>query len=161
MTAEPHQPADTEEDPAPLTLYLVKRLELVIRALLDERLRELGLTTPQYTALSVLHRRSPLSSAQLARRSFVRPQSMHEMVLALEERGLIERHRDAGNRRVLLARLTQQGEELLARCQPVVAELESHLLGGMGPRRRAEFRRMLDHGYRSLAGLAHDALPIE
>jgi hypothetical protein len=71
---------------APSTLYLFKQLELVVRALLDDALRPLGLTTLQYTALTVLQRRSGLSSAQLARRSFLRPQTMNVMVQTLQER---------------------------------------------------------------------------
>ena len=57
-------------------LYLVKQVEQATRAHLDALLRPLGLTTNQYTALSVLERRDDLTSAELARRSFVRPQTM-------------------------------------------------------------------------------------
>lgn len=67
--------AGVREDPAvpdrALTLYLVKRLELAIRARMDEVLRPHGLTTLQFTALTALRDRDGLSSAQLARRSFV------------------------------------------------------------------------------------------
>src|SRR6266540_3672959 len=112
----------------PLTLYLVKRLELVIRALMDDALRPLGLTTLQYTALSVLAGRGPLSSAQLARRAFLRPQTMHEMVLTLEKRGLLARERHEGNKRILFATLTGKGRALLAECGPAVQEIECALL---------------------------------
>ncbi|HEX3788808.1 MAG TPA: MarR family transcriptional regulator [Pseudonocardiaceae bacterium] len=140
---------------APLTLYLVKQLEQVIRALLDDALRTLGLTTLQYTALSVLERRADgLSSAQLARRAFVRPQTMHEMVQALDERGLIERRHAANNQRVLLASLSVTGRDLLAQCRPVVQEVENRLLAGMSPQRRDEFRTALEYGHNTLADWA-------
>ena len=95
----PNPGADPDVDPdldpegrqGPLTIYLVKQLELAIRSFMDDALRPYGLTTFQYTALTVLQHRGRLSSAQLARRSFVRPQTMHEIVRSLEERGLIER----------------------------------------------------------------------
>lgn len=144
-------PASAE---TPLTLYLVKRLELVIRALLDDALRELGLTTLQYTALTVLQSSGPLSSAQLARRSFLRPQTMHEMVLALEKRGLIVRKVQEGNKRVLLATLTRDGADLLDRCAPAVLELESELLGDLSPGQRATFREGLQHGISTLGSLS-------
>ena len=38
----------------PRATYLVKHLELAVRAHLDQAIGELGLTTPQYAALSVL-----------------------------------------------------------------------------------------------------------
>ncbi|MDX3586209.1 MarR family winged helix-turn-helix transcriptional regulator [Streptomyces europaeiscabiei] len=107
----PEEGPDSDPDPqghqGPLTIYLVKQLELAIRSFMDDELRPYGLTAFQYTALTVLQHRGGLSSAQLARRSFVRPQTMHEMVRALEERGLIERARPPDNRRIMEARLTR------------------------------------------------------
>ncbi|MFG1648068.1 MarR family winged helix-turn-helix transcriptional regulator [Amycolatopsis sp. NPDC049252] len=150
MSTSAEQPATG----APLTLYLVKRLELAIRALLDDALRPLGLTTLQYTALTVLEASGALSSAQLARRSFLRPQTMHEMVLALEKRGLIERTPKADNKRVLLANLTAAGRALLAACAPAVGEVEQELLADLSPGRRATFREGLQHGVMALGALA-------
>lgn len=98
----------------PSLLYLVKQLELAVRARLDELVRSAGITALQYTALTVLERHDGLSAAQLARDSFVTAQSMADMVRALESRGLIRRERNAGNRRELLIRLTPEGRALLA-----------------------------------------------
>src|SRR3712207_1658525 len=74
--------------------YLVKRLEMAERARMEEVLRPLGVTLQQYTALSILERREGLSSAQLARRHFVTPQAMHQLVASMEHDGLIERRPD-------------------------------------------------------------------
>ncbi|WP_327729221.1 MarR family transcriptional regulator [Streptomyces sp. NBC_00487] len=151
--------ADADPDPeghkGPLTIYLVKQLELAIRSFMDEALRPYGLTTFQYTALTVLRHRGGLSSAQLARRSFVRPQTMHEMVRALEERGLIERAHAPGNRRIMEARLTREGEELLTACAPAVQKLEDRLLLDMPEERRSAFRQGLEDGLASLTGWHH------
>jgi DNA-binding MarR family transcriptional regulator len=49
----------------------------------------------------VLERHPDLSTAELARDSFVTAQSMADMMTALEGRGLIERHRDRADRRSL------------------------------------------------------------
>ena len=47
-----------------------------------------GLTTLQYTTLSVLGRQGrPLSNAQLARRAYMTPQAMSEVIEALESKG--------------------------------------------------------------------------
>ena len=81
-------------------MYVIKQIELATRARLDELFRPIGMTALQYTALTVLERHPGLSSAQLARNSFVTTQSMADMVTALEERGLIERHRDAADRQL-------------------------------------------------------------
>jgi DNA-binding MarR family transcriptional regulator len=83
----------------PTIMYVLKQVELAVRAQLDEIFRPIGMTALQYTALTVLERHPDLSSAQLARNSFVTAQTMADMVRALEDRGLVERHRDAADRR--------------------------------------------------------------
>ncbi|UGT41522.1 MarR family transcriptional regulator [Nocardia yamanashiensis] len=145
---------DDDHETGPSTLYLVKRLELAVRALMDDALRPLGLTTLQYTALTVLERRSGLSSAQLARRSFLRPQTMNVMVQTLEERGLIQRDRDPANRRVLVATLTERGREVLREAAPHVEGIEASLLGGMSAARGEAFRGALRHGITALTAEA-------
>jgi DNA-binding MarR family transcriptional regulator len=57
-------------------LYVIKQLELAVRADLDELVRPTSLTVSQYTALTVLERHPDMTSAQLARYSFVTSQSM-------------------------------------------------------------------------------------
>jgi hypothetical protein len=78
---------------------MVKQVELAIRSQIDEIVRPVGLTAAQYTALTVLERHDNMSSAQLARYSFVTAQSMADMITTLEARTLIERHRDNVDRR--------------------------------------------------------------
>jgi len=112
-------------------LYLIKQVELASRARLDEIVRPAGLTALQYTALTVLERHDDMSSAQLARRSFVTAQSMADMITALEGRALIERHRDRADRRRLVVSLTAEGRALLEACRPEVAALERTMLAGL------------------------------
>src|SRR4051795_12541920 len=100
--------------------YLVKRLEMAERARMEEVLRPLGVTLHQYTALSILERREGLSSAQLARRLFVTPQAMHQLVASMERDGLIKRRGDEANRRILRAWLTEHGADVLRSCHEAV-----------------------------------------
>ena len=125
----------------PLLLYLVKQVELAVRAHLDDLLRPAGLTALQYTALTVLERHRDLSSAQLARNSFVTAQSMADMITALEGRGLIERHRDRTDRRRLVVALTVAGRELLGRYRDQVNALEEQMLAGLTNAQVTSLRR--------------------
>jgi DNA-binding MarR family transcriptional regulator len=129
--------------PPPTLLYVSKQLELAIRARLDEILRPIGMTALQYTALTVLERHPDVTSAQLARNSFVTAQSMADMVTALEVRGLIERHRDPADRRRLVLALTADGRTLLRRYRGKVRAVERRMLTGFSERREAELRRAL------------------
>jgi DNA-binding MarR family transcriptional regulator len=116
----------------PSLLYAVKQVELAVRFRLDELLRSASsVTVVQYTALTVLRRRDGLTSAELARNSFVTAQSMADVVAALEQQGLIERDRDAGNRRRLVIRLTAAGQALLAELDPTVRRLEERMLANL------------------------------
>lgn len=114
--------------PAPRTTYLVKRLELALRAEMDRLVRRFGVTTLQYTALSVLNLNPGLSSAQLARRSFVSAQAANELVAALERKNLIQRRPDSANRRILNVYLTEPGRTVLRACDELVNELEARML---------------------------------
>ena len=127
----------------PTLLYLVKQLELSVRARLDELMRPVGLTALQYTALTVLERHGDISSAQLARNSFVTAQTMADMVLILEDRGLIERHRDPHDKRRLLIGLTAEGRAILEERRPHVAAIEKQMTGALSTSDTALFRRFL------------------
>jgi DNA-binding MarR family transcriptional regulator len=127
----------------PTLLYVVKQVELAVRARLDEILRPAGISALQYTALTVLERHPDLSSAQLARNSFVTAQSMADMVVTLQGCGLIDRHRDADDRRRLVLALTPQGQKLLSRYRPKVAAIEEEMLSTLTARQATELRRSL------------------
>ena len=136
----------------PMLLYLVKQVELAIRSHLDDLFRPVGLTAQQYTALTVLERHPDLSSAQLARNSFVTAQSMADMITALEGRGLIERHRDQVDRRRLVVALTADGWELLDRYRDQVSALEARMLAGLTKAEISRLRRSLNACHANLAG---------
>ena len=127
----------------PTLMYVMKQVELASRSRLDELFRPIGMTALQYTALTVLERHPDLSSAQLARNSFVTTQSMADMVTALEDRGLIERHRDAADRRRLVLALTADGRALLRRYRGKVSALEQQMLAGLTDEQVSELRHSL------------------
>jgi DNA-binding MarR family transcriptional regulator len=138
----------------PRLTYLVKRLEMAERARMEEVLQAHGVTLHQYTALSLLERRDGLSSAQLARRHFVTPQAMNQLVATLERDGLIRREPDTANRRILRTSLTDDGRARLAACHAAVDDLERLMLAGFTPEEERGFRAALE---RSLRGLAETA----
>jgi DNA-binding MarR family transcriptional regulator len=135
----------------PSLLYAVKQVELAVRAHLDDLLRPSGTTALQYTALTVLARRAGLTSAELARNAFVTPQSMGDMVTALERRDLIARHRDPRHARRLLISLTPAGHALLAKMEPQVRELEERMLVDLSAPERDALRDYLNRCRTALA----------
>ncbi|MHA6628606.1 MarR family winged helix-turn-helix transcriptional regulator [Pseudonocardia sichuanensis] len=139
------------EHAPPSLLYAVKQVELAVRAHLDDLLRPSGTTALQYTALTVLARRAGLTSAELARNAFVTPQSMGDLVTALERRELITRHRDPRHARRLLLSLTPAGEALLERVEPQVRALEERMLADLAASERTALRDYLNRCRTALA----------
>lgn len=136
----------------PMLLYLIKQVELAVRSRLDDIVRPGGMTALQYTALTVLERHADMSSAQLARHSFVTAQSMADLIGALETRGLIERHRDRTDRRRLVVALTAEGRALLDRYREEVVALEASMVASLSPDEVAALRRALNICRANLAG---------
>ena len=112
-----------------------------------------GVTTLQFTTLSVLSRHgAPLSTSQLARRAFMTPQSMSEVIHALEDKGLIKRNPHPSHRRKLPATLTAKGRRVLAACEEDVSELEGAMLEDFSDADREEFLAMMKAAARNLGG---------
>jgi DNA-binding MarR family transcriptional regulator len=116
--------------------YVVARLDRALRREIDEAVRPHGLTLARYTALSVIARRDGLSNAQLARRSYITPQSMSQVITALERDDLIERRPDRSHRRILRATVTRKGRRVLAACDEAVDVLEEEMLAELPPEER-------------------------
>lgn len=135
---------------APRVSYLVKWVERGLRVRLDAALEPHGVSTQEYTALSVLSRRDGLSSAQLARRTLVSAQAMNQLVIGLEKRGLISRKADAEHNKIQRASLTAAGRKVLAACDRATAPIEEQLLSGLSPSEVAQLRRVLSSCVKAL-----------
>jgi DNA-binding MarR family transcriptional regulator len=140
---------------APRATYLVKRLELAVRGEIERLMRPLGLTTHQYTALSVLARHPGLSSAQLARRSFISPQAANEIVSMMERKGLVVREADPRNRRILRMSLTDAGEVALRAGDELVDELEDRMFARLRHAEVEMFRSTLEMCLSEFTGADH------
>lgn len=147
MSADPsptenRAPVPAEERAHGVTLlYLIKQVELAVRQRLDDVTATHKLTALQYTALTVLERHPGMTSAELARNSFVRAQTMAEMVTPLLGRGLVKRERDPHNRRQYLLFLTKKGQTVVDRLRAPVANIERDMVEDLD---RAEVRALRD-----------------
>jgi DNA-binding MarR family transcriptional regulator len=127
----------------PRTSYLVARLDRLVRSQLSDVLESFDLSVPQYTLLSVLEHRPGLSNAQLARRSYITAQAMHQVVNGLEERGLIARRVSPDHGRIQLTELTDEGMAMLKACDEEVTRLEERIFGGLGEKGEERLRALL------------------
>ena len=128
---------------APRLSYVVGRLDRALRREISALVAPHGLTVSKYTALSILRDRPGLSNAQLARRSYVTPQSMNEVLAALERDGLIVRSPAANHGRVVELTLSDRGDEVLAACDRAVSDMENAMLADLDEAARLQLRDVL------------------
>lgn len=121
--------------------YALKQAAAALRTAMDAGLRPLGLSVPQYACLELLGQRPGLSAAELARGAFVTRQSMHALLLGLEERGLLARAATPARGRALPTELTDTGRHILARASEIVARIERRMTDALPA---AEQQRLRD-----------------
>jgi len=137
MSSPPATPSDVDR----YVGYALKQAQHSLRIRLDDALRPLGLTAPQYAALAVTANEPGISGAHLARRCFVTSQTMNGIIANLESAGLVERRPDPNHGRILRATLTRSGTTLLGRATAAGEAIETAMLAGIAPEDRD---RLLD-----------------
>jgi DNA-binding MarR family transcriptional regulator len=109
----------------------MKRILIHFRGQMDELLRPEGVTTAQLQVLKAVRDEPGPSGAQLARACYMTAQSAQALLKCLEDGGWIVRTKDKVNDRILIARLTPSGEELLETAQKQVRAIEKKLWRGI------------------------------
>jgi len=123
--------------------YLIKRAQAALHVCLEEIVSAHGLGIAQFVVLSFLAETPGLANADLARRAFVTPQSMNEVLKQLESTGLVERRRNPTNARILNTYLTRTGTKKWSATSSQVRELEARLLRGLTSDERQNLNRAL------------------
>lgn len=124
--------------------YVLKKVHASMRASLDESLRRLDLTVPQYACLELLGRDPGLSSSELARRAFVSRQSMNLVLRRLQDRGLLMRPSQASRGRALPSELTDDGRSVLHQASLMARAVEKELFSPLSPGRQRRLRADLE-----------------
>jgi DNA-binding MarR family transcriptional regulator len=119
---------------------------LTWRAELDTRLRPLGLTPTQFMLLGsagwLENLGAPPTQQQVAEHAGADRMMTSKIVRGLDERGLLTRHADQADARVLRLRLTPAGRELTGRAIAIATELDTTLFGETPSGLRATLRRI-------------------
>lgn len=131
--------------------YLLKQAASALRSGLDEVLRPLGMTVPQYASLELLAQRPGLSNSELARGAFVTRQSMNVLLQSLERDGLVSREGPSeGRARPII--LTEQGRRRLASASAAVQSVEGRMVARLEEGERERLRALLVVAVEGLAG---------
>src|SRR5580700_3471046 len=119
--------------------YLIKRAQMVLHDAMADALGSHDLTVTQFAVLTGLHEEPGLSNADLARRAFVTPQSMHAVLQGLERLQFVVRRPHPQHLRVLQAELTETGRRTLKSANNSVNAVEEQMPRKLPTRARGRF----------------------
>jgi DNA-binding MarR family transcriptional regulator len=123
--------------------FLLAQLGAYAAERFGERAAALDFTRPQAGLLRLISREPGLSQQAVARRLGTPPSRLVALVDGLEERGLIERRRNPGDRRNYALHPTAAGEQAMAALGQVSLEHEQAISAPLTQAERAQLSELL------------------
>lgn len=120
---------------------------------MGDKLGELGLFAGQEQVLQALAAESIMTMGELAAVLKVRPPTASKTVSRLSALGLVERHAEPGDGRIVQVKLTEEGRDKAAAIERLWDEVETEFLEGFDPKERKRLRKFLRKIAKNLAGL--------
>lgn len=93
--------------------HWLKRAYTVMRRNLEDELRRMGLTHPQWQSLGYLYYRNGLTHSQLEEILFIEASSITSLINGMEKRGWVERRRHPDDARVKQIYITEAGKKAI------------------------------------------------
>ncbi len=125
---------------------LMRRVLLGFKARLDDELRSHNATAAQMRFLREVKERPGSSGAQMARACYITPQSAQAMMARAVQHGWVVRGKIAENNRVVTARLTPAGEQLLVLADGIMERLEVEVWSGVSVDELRGMNEILERG---------------
>ena len=119
--------------------YLLKHAQLGLAALTAAALEPFGLTGRELAVLTVLASGEPASQQEAAQRLGVDRTTMVDLIDVLEDKGLVRRRADTGDRRRNVVELTETGHSRLHQAGQAAQEAEQ---GFLAPLSRKDAQRL-------------------
>jgi len=127
--------------------YLLKHAQLRLAELTASAMAPFGITGRQLAVLIAIDSQAPLSQQEVARRLGVDRTTMVLLIDELENKRLVQRRQDPGDRRKNVVALTDAGRTTLRAAASASAEAERLFLGSLSDDAATQLR----HALRSVA----------
>lgn len=110
--------------------FLVRDVARMYRTLFDQRVKELGITRAQWSALAALSRHESEGTIQsdLARELEVGKVTIGGLIDRLEASGTVTRRSDAADRRIRRVFITQKGYDVIEQMQSIGQDLSALIM---------------------------------
>lgn len=139
------RPGQRPSDAPPYTSYALVRVAHLLEQRMDRLLSGLGVSATGFGVLLQLSNDPGVSSAELARRVIVTPQSIGPLLARLEREGLVDREPTGRPGTAIIRRITDTGRQRLAAATMLVQALDDDLVAGLEPAQRVELDDELWH----------------
>ncbi|HEY6797817.1 MAG TPA: MarR family transcriptional regulator [Kineosporiaceae bacterium] len=116
-----------------LPSWLLNESSLTARSLVTERLATLAEHRYHFALLAALDEFGPLSQAELGRRCGLDRSDVTPAVGELQDRGMLDRQTDPGDRRRNVVRITEAGRNHLHDLDQLIATAQEDLLAPLSP----------------------------
>ena len=146
------RPGEGKRGPEGHLGYLVRQASVAVRAAMEKALADLDITPPQFAVLTMVVAYPGASGADLARLTFLTPQTINVIVRNLERAGLVEKSAHALHGRILQLTATARGRALLRRCRGRVGAVEDRIAALASRDEDRVVRRWLSAVAETLAG---------
>ncbi len=121
------RPGEGKRGPEGHLGYLLRQASVSFRGATDRALADLAVTSPQFGVLTMIAAYPGASGADLARLTFLTPQTINVIVRNLEKAGAIAKTAHAEHGRILQLGLTPKGRDLLRRCRARIMQIEGQI----------------------------------
>ena len=126
------------------TAFLLAQVGAHAAAQFGERLTELHLSRPHAGILRMIGVSPGLSQQELGRRLQILPSRLVTLLDELQERGLIERRPDAGDRRVYALHLTAAGQRMMEQVGRIAREHDAAICGALSQDEKEQLGLLLN-----------------
>ena len=137
------RPGEGKRGPEGYLGYLLRQASVALRTAMDRALADHGVTTPQFAVLTMIAAYPGASGADLARLTFLTPQTINVIVRNLERDGAIAKSAHATHGRILRLQATAKGLALLKLCRARIRTVEAAMARSLPPEEERAVRRWL------------------
>ena len=117
-----------------------------------KRLRELGITTTQYTALRCLHENKGLNQNSLANLMSTNKNNSSALIKRLYAQGLILKEAIPSDRRNFTLNLTEKGKVTFLQAEKIASNLQREVMGVLPDNSEPRFISILEKCTESISG---------
>ena len=127
-----------------LPSWLAGQLARNATRIVGEALAEDGARRQHFTVLTALAEQGAMSQAELGRRLWIDRSDLHTILNELQDKGLVARAPDTGDRRRNRVQITAAGDAVRERLDARVHEAQDTLLAPLSRADRSELHRLLE-----------------